>query len=68
MEAKQEDEALPEEENARWVERTGWAPRFGNGGLPEDQKNESLLDQQTWIESNLDDNYFGGKFPTCALS
>ncbi|KAI9778701.1 MAG: hypothetical protein M1839_007932 [Geoglossum umbratile] len=67
MEAKQEDEALPEEENARWVERTGWAPRFGNGGLPEAQKNESLLDQQTWIESNLDDNYFGDWYHNAAI-
>ena len=61
MEAKQENGTLPDDENARWVERAGWAPRFGNGGLPESEGGASLLDQQTWIESNLDDKYFGGE-------
>ncbi|KAI9877336.1 MAG: hypothetical protein M1830_004204, partial [Pleopsidium flavum] len=26
---------LTEDENTRWVERTGWAPRFGQGNLTE---------------------------------
>ncbi|KAH0562191.1 hypothetical protein GP486_003113 [Trichoglossum hirsutum] len=58
-EAKQENGTLPDDENVRWVERVGWAPRFGSGGLPESEAGASLLDQQTWIEGNLDDKYFG---------
>ncbi|KAH0543566.1 hypothetical protein FGG08_002127 [Glutinoglossum americanum] len=59
MEAKQENGTLPDDENSRWVERTGWAPHFGNGGLLESENDASLLDQQTWIDSNLDDKFFG---------
>ena len=51
---------LPEEEKARWVERTGWAPRFGTGSIDESAKEESLLDQTTWVEENLEDKFFGG--------
>ncbi len=52
---------LPEDENTRWVERTGWAPRFGQGSLTEAEGAENLLDHQTFLESKLDDKFFGGK-------
>jgi hypothetical protein len=43
------------------VERTGWAPRFGNG---EADATESFADHQTWIEGKLDDRFYGGMFPS----
>ena len=42
----------------RWIERTGWAPRFGSG--PESIEGESLADHQTWVEGKLEDKFFGG--------
>lgn len=37
--------------------KTGWAPRFGN---PADkEESDTLLDHQDFIESNLDDKFFG---------
>lgn len=50
--------ALDEDENQRWIERAGWAPRFGNGA--ESVEGETLADHQTWIEGKLDDKFFGG--------
>lgn len=55
------------DEYARWVERTGWAPRFGNGQAGEVVEADSLADHQTWVESKLDDKFFGGRF-TCIAS
>jgi hypothetical protein len=49
---------LTEEE--RWApDRTGWAPRFQ---VPEDEMEagETLLDHQTFLETKLDDKFFGG--------
>ena len=54
--------AFGEDEHKRWVERTGWAPRFGNG---EPVEVEAFADHQTWVESKLDDKFFGGRFPAC---
>jgi hypothetical protein len=51
------------EDNERWVERTGWAPRFGTGASDEPAEGETLADHQTWVESNLDDKFFGGELP-----
>lgn len=51
---------LEPEDYERWVERTGWAPRFGNGDSSESMEGESLMDHQTWIEGKLDDKFFGG--------
>ena len=45
----------------RWIERTGWAPRFGSGASNESMEGESLADHQTWVEGKLDDKFFGGK-------
>ncbi len=52
---------VPEDENARWVERVGWAPRFGQGSITELEGTENILDQQTYLEGKLDDKFFGGK-------
>ncbi len=40
------------------MERTGWAPRFGPGSFA-DSEGTTLLDHQTWVESKLDDKFFG---------
>lgn len=47
------------DENARWIERTGWAPRFGSGAGS--IEGESFLDHQTWVEGKLEDKFFGGE-------
>jgi hypothetical protein len=52
---------LDVDERERWVERTGWAPRFGDG---EHVEAESFADHQTWIESKLDDKFYGGMCST----
>ena len=49
------------DEAAQYVEKVGWAPRFGQGDLTEAEAGESLLDHETFIESKLDDKFFGGK-------
>lgn len=50
------------DEQAQWAERVGWAPRFGQGSITEAEAGESLLDHQTFLESKLDDKWFGGEF------
>ena len=51
------------DENERWIEKAGWAPRFGTGASNESVQSESLADHQTWVEGKLDDKFFGGRFP-----
>lgn len=55
------------EDHDRWVERAGWAPRFGNGPIEEVKEGESIADHQTWVEANLDDKFFGGKIEACLI-
>ncbi|KAL3424867.1 C2 domain-containing protein [Phlyctema vagabunda] len=50
---------MDEDEEARWIERAGWAPRFGNGPGDKDDEGESLLDHQTWVEGKLEDKFYG---------
>jgi len=50
---------IDDDDNDRWVERTGWAPRFGNGVSSASMEEESLADHQTWVEGKLDDKFFG---------
>jgi hypothetical protein len=41
--------------------KVGWAPRFGSGDSKEEKEDETnLLDHQTFLESKLDDKFFGG--------
>jgi hypothetical protein len=40
--------------------RTGWAPRFGWPSEPVPE-GEDMLDHTTWAESQLPEQYFGGK-------
>lgn len=48
------------DEDSRWArDRTGWGPRFGHGD-PEDDEGPTFLDHQTFLESKLDDKWFGG--------
>ena len=49
------------EEKEAFETKTGWAPRFGQGDLTEEEANVSLLDHQTWLESRLDEKFFGGR-------
>ena len=46
-------------DDAAQYEKTGWAPRFGTGSITETEAGESLLDHQTFLESKLDDKFFG---------
>ncbi len=48
------------DEADRYVQQTGWAPRFGQGSLTSEEAGESLLDHATLLESKLDDKFFGG--------
>ena len=52
---------LHQDDKSRYEERVGWAPRFGQGSITEAEAEESPLDHQTWVESKLDDKFFGGK-------
>ena len=52
---------VPQDEIARYTDKVGWAPRFGQGSITEAEIGESLLDHQTFIESKLDDKFFGGE-------
>lgn len=47
-------------DDAARYEKTGWAPRFGQGSITSEEAGESLLDHQTWVEGKLDDKFFGG--------
>ena len=51
---------LPEQE--RWArDRVGWEPRFGTGETAADKADDrTLLDHQTFLESKLDEKFFGG--------
>ncbi|RAL62394.1 hypothetical protein DID88_004960 [Monilinia fructigena] len=50
---------VDDDEDARWIERAGWAPRFGTGDSGESIEGESLLDHQTWIEGKIEDKFYG---------
>ncbi|KAI4114736.1 MAG: hypothetical protein LQ345_004539 [Seirophora villosa] len=50
---------LHQDDKARYEERVGWAPRFGQGSITQVEAEESPLDHQTWVESKLDDKFFG---------
>ncbi|KKZ61256.1 hypothetical protein EMCG_04129 [[Emmonsia] crescens] len=55
------------DEAAKWDRnRTGWAPRFH---IPEDDmdEGETLLDHQTFIETKLDDKFFGDWYHNTAV-
>ena len=49
---------LTRDDVARYA-KTGWAPRFGQGDLTEEEAGESLLDHQTFLEARIDDKFFG---------
>ncbi|CZR50948.1 probable transmembrane protein [Phialocephala subalpina] len=55
------------EDEDRWIERAGWAPRFGNGASSESMEGESLLDHQTWVEGKLEDKFFGDWYHNTAV-
>lgn len=52
---------INKDEHDDYVKKTGWAPRFGQGSITEEEAGSSLLDHATLLESTLDDKFFGGK-------
>ena len=50
-----------QDEAQRFIEKTGWAPKFGTGSITDEEAGASLLDHSTLLESKLDDKFFGGK-------
>ncbi|KAL1843757.1 hypothetical protein VTJ49DRAFT_138 [Mycothermus thermophilus] len=57
--------AAGEEEEEDWS-KTGWAPRFG---WPTEsvQEGESMLDHQTWVESQLPEQFYGDWYHNAAI-
>lgn len=60
-ESKMANGHVHHDEVQKYVEKTGWAPRFGTGSITTEEAQESLLDHATLLESKLDDKFFGGK-------
>ncbi|RKF78728.1 Uncharacterized protein PYUK71.03c [Golovinomyces cichoracearum] len=54
------------EDDARWIERAGWAPRFGNP-TSSSIKEGNLLDHQTWVEGRLNDKLYGDWYHNTAV-
>ena len=54
------DGHIHQEETSRYEEKTGWAPRFGQGDITSEEAAESVLDHATLLESKLADKFFGG--------
>ncbi len=52
----------PEDGKTEMGENTGWAPRFG-WPVESVTQGESLLDQSTWLETQLPEKFFGGMPP-----
>ena len=52
---------LSKDETARYTEQVGWAPQFHQVESTEADTGESLLDHQTFLESKIDDKFFGGE-------
>ncbi|MCJ1309428.1 hypothetical protein MMC25_003087 [Agyrium rufum] len=48
-------------------DKVGWAPRFGPGSINEEDANASLLDHATYLESKLDDKFFGDWYHNTAV-
>ena len=57
---------IHQDDKSRYEDRVGWAPRFGQGSITKAEAEESPLDHQTWVESKLDDKFFGGKACTAS--
>lgn len=59
------DDQLNQDDAERFIEKTGWAPRFGQGSITTEEAEESLLDHTTLLESKLNDKFFGGTSFEC---
>ncbi|KAL8858843.1 MAG: hypothetical protein Q9178_004647 [Gyalolechia marmorata] len=58
---------IHQDDKSRYEDRVGWAPRFGQGSITEAEAEESPLDHQTWVESKLDDKFFGDWYHNTAV-
>lgn len=56
-------ESIEEEE---YRTKTGWAPRFGSGKTTKDE-DDSLIDQTTWLEEKLSDQFYGDWYHNAAV-
>ncbi|KAE8369882.1 C2 domain-containing protein [Aspergillus caelatus] len=55
-------------EDLRWArDRTGWAPRFHEEPTEEEKAEGTLLDHQDFLESRLDDKFFGDWYHNAAI-
>ena len=52
---------LLKDETTRYTEQVGWAPKFHEVESADANADESLLDHQTFLESKIDDKFFGGE-------
>ncbi|KAF4637044.1 hypothetical protein G7Y89_g1044 [Cudoniella acicularis] len=59
--------SLEPDDYDRWVERSGWAPRFGDGSSGESIEEVNPADHQTWVEGKLDDKFFGDWYHNTAV-
>lgn len=57
---KPHESGQADDEDADDFSRTGWAPRFG-WPTESAHEGESMLDHTTWVESQIPEQFFGGK-------
>ena len=55
----------PTEDDAWWTERAGWAPRFGTGA--EHDEGPDGRDQSTFLETRLEEKFFGDWYHNTAV-
>ncbi|KAI4100961.1 MAG: hypothetical protein LQ339_005282 [Xanthoria mediterranea] len=58
---------IHQDDKSRYEDRVGWAPRFGQDSITEVEAQESPLDHQTWVESKLDNKFFGDWYHNTAI-
>lgn len=56
-----------EGDKEKWVDRTGWAPRFAKSNDAESVQGESLLDHQTWVEGQISEKFYGDWYHNAAV-
>lgn len=54
------DGQMEKDDYDRWVERTGWPPKFSSDSSST-LAGESMADHQDWLEGKLSDKLFGGE-------
>jgi Ca2+-dependent lipid-binding protein len=59
---------VPKSQESDW-DKVGWEPRFGTGetASQKEEDDRNLLDHQTWVESKLEDKFFGDWYHNAAV-